>query len=174
MRKLLVCLAVLTAISFLSGCQGQKQPAGMPELVPFEITVMQDGKPLEGAAIELKSETVGYMVDGRTDEKGKIKLKTNGQYDGVPKGEYIALVTKNVTTKSQYADVIPASDKEADEIAKKMKNEYVPTHCFVDKKFANIKTSGLTVSVTGPGATTLDVGKAVDDIIIPKNTKPRP
>ncbi|MDD3586876.1 MAG: hypothetical protein PHQ75_06800 [Thermoguttaceae bacterium] len=174
MRKLLACFAVLAAISLLSGCQGQKLPAGMPELVPFEITVTQDGKPLAEAAVELKSDASGYMVDGRTDELGKIKLKTNGQYEGIPKGEYIALVTKNVTTKSQYADVVPASDKEADEIAAKMKNEYVPTHCYVDKKFSNVKTSGLTVSVTGPGATTLDVGKAVDDIIIPKNTKPRP
>lgn len=174
MRKMLVWIALMTTISFVSGCQKQKLPQDMPELVPFEITVVQDGKPLAGAAVELKSDTVAYVVDGRTDDLGKIKLKTNGQYPGIPKGEYVALVTKNVPTKSQYADVVPTSDEEADAIAKKKKNEYVPTHCYVEKKFADVKTSGLTVSVTGPGASSLDVGKAVDDIIIPRNTKPRP
>ena len=52
-RILLGSAFVLAALAAAVGC-GPKLPDGMPKLNPTTITVIQDGKPLEGAMVSMK------------------------------------------------------------------------------------------------------------------------
>jgi hypothetical protein len=65
MMGLVICL--LTA-----GCSSQKIPEGFPsKLVPFRVTLLHEGKPVEGAAVALVSETAsGYYVVAYTGSDG--------------------------------------------------------------------------------------------------------
>ena len=56
----------------------------MPEPYPTVITIIQDGKPLEGASIVLASANGPntWSASAVTDATGKASLKTLSKYDG--------------------------------------------------------------------------------------------
>lgn len=84
-------------ITAAAGCGGQALPDGMPPLQPTTLTFTVGGKPLTEAQISLSSVDASlnrWSAGGNTDEAGSITLKTLGQYDGVPEGEWVVCVTK--------------------------------------------------------------------------------
>lgn len=152
----------------------QPKPAGMPELIPFEIKVTQEDKPLGGAYVRLKGEKTPHLVDGVTDSNGVAKLMTQGKYRGAPVDQYTVTIKKEVETPSKYSTSPPDDEDLLAQWEKDCAEEYRPTHNYVDKKYGDESTSGLTVSIATKGMFVFDVGKAVDDITIPKGTASSP
>ncbi|MDR1491543.1 MAG: carboxypeptidase-like regulatory domain-containing protein [Planctomycetaceae bacterium] len=90
-------MAILTA-SLIAGCQDQSRPADLPTLFPCAILITQDGKPLDGAVVELvpvDAANAKYRASSATDADGKAVLTTYG-FDGVPAGRYKVCVWKTV------------------------------------------------------------------------------
>jgi hypothetical protein len=64
--------------------------------IPVEATVTLDGQPLAGADVVFTgtgTERGQARADGRTDDKGKVRLSTYKAFDGVPAGEYGITIT---------------------------------------------------------------------------------
>lgn len=101
MRPVLVDVGFAFACSFLfAGC-GESGPA----LVSVTGTVVQDGKPLEGAAVMFLPD--GSSKDARpaedtTGPEGTYKLLTGGRFGAVP-GKYRVTVTKAPTVPAGAA-----------------------------------------------------------------------
>lgn len=157
----------------LSGCGGEKIPDGMPELHPYTILVTQDGKPLEGASIALYATSTSEVPTGLTGANGKAEMLTRS-FKGVPDGEFKVSVKKEVPTPSKYGETAPPTDDQMGEWMANRAKEYRPTHCYVDAKFADANSSGVTVTTTGASEGTVDVGAAVDEIIIPEGSAKEP
>lgn len=96
MRRVLAPLGLVFTCSFvLSGCGD-----GGPALVSVTGTAVQDGKPVEGAAVMFLPD--GSSKDARpaedtTGPEGKYKLLTRGRFGAVP-GKYHVTVTKAAPT----------------------------------------------------------------------------
>ncbi|MDO5309460.1 MAG: hypothetical protein Q4G03_08205 [Planctomycetia bacterium] len=144
-------LALLTLATV--GCGGEKKPSDLPKLYPTTITVTyDDGTPVDGANVALMSaqKTSGrtWNLAGVTDASGVIILMTDGKWNGAPAGEYNAMVIKEVAEDASE-DGTPG-----------------PTTVYVDRKFNNPKTSGLTVTVTeGKNEVTLKVGDKIEELV---------
>ena len=121
----------------------------MPKLYPATITVMQDGKPLEGAQVVVISTdpSMNWSSGGNTDKNGVVKLRTMGQYDGAPIGKYKVGVRKvelpDITLPMDMPSD-PAGLKEYYRIAKEIDDH---TFFLVDEKFSIGKTQ-LEVEIT--------------------------
>ncbi len=161
----LLSLAALFMLS--SGC-GQKLPKGMPKLYKTQLTITQDGKPLEGANVVVTSANFAsapWSSGGITDASGSVILKTEGQYDGVPIGSYVVTVTKIEgppgleLPKNSKTD---ADFREYDRILKQIEDNSVEV---VDKQFMNMKTTPLKLEVKGKTNETFDVSPAVKNKI---------
>ncbi|MDO5566108.1 MAG: hypothetical protein Q4G59_05580 [Planctomycetia bacterium] len=146
----------------------------MPELIPFEIKVTQDNKPLEGAYVSLKGEKIAYLVDGVTDSNGVATLMTQGKFRGAPADQYKVAISKRVETPSKFQSSPPDDETLLAQWEKDRASEYRPTHNYIEKKYGDTATSGFTVSIAAKGTFVFDVGKAVDEITIPKGTSPTP
>ena len=171
-----LCLwfCLTSALALFVGCGGEKVPEGMPPLVKFSLTITQDGKALDGAAVSFQTSSHSYKVDGTTNSSGVVQLLTSGKFKGAPEGEYQVEVKKEIATESKFGNDAPVNpDARAKWDANRL-GEYRPTHSYVDKKFGNFETSGLTVQIVKGGSASLEVGSAVDDIIIPKGSSPNP
>ncbi|MDR1964152.1 MAG: hypothetical protein LBQ50_10270 [Planctomycetaceae bacterium] len=152
----------------LTGCGSEKRakPAGLPDLVPCVLTFVQEGTPIEGASIILRSSDPSFKwgVGGSTDAKGEVKLQTNGFYDGAPEGDYVITVSKIFSTGPPAPDsaTLPKSEEEQNkvysEIRKKTKQMKV-----VDPKFEQNETTPLKVTITkGKTYQSFDLGKPVN------------
>jgi hypothetical protein len=92
-----------------SGCSSQKVPAEFPsKLVQFSVTLLNEGKPVEGAAVVLVSEIASsYNVVAYTGSDGVARLETSvNTYSkiGVPSGNYKALITHTPKAPSQVSN----------------------------------------------------------------------
>lgn len=145
-------LACVCAVAV--GCsKGPKKPADLPTLYPTTITVVyDDGTPVDGATVALRPAGGGssqWNVTGVTDAQGKLVCKTNGNWDGAPAGSYEAMVTKEV------AEMEEPTEPGASAVVKSRTN-------YIDTKFANPKTSGLTAEVKeGDNQIELKVGEQI-------------
>jgi hypothetical protein len=93
------CLAVLV------GCS--QRPADMPDLYNVTITVMMDGKPLEGALISCVPENKGtWFSGGTTDVNGQVRPRTRGRYNGIPLGNFKAIVIKTIPRESSTPEKV--------------------------------------------------------------------
>jgi len=80
------------------GC-AEKRPDGFPELYPISIKILQEGKPLEGASVNLVAQDpqlVRWPAGGNTNADGVVELRTYG-YEGAPAGTFKVLVMKTET-----------------------------------------------------------------------------
>jgi len=150
MKHLPVFLALLLAAT-LTGC-GKQRPDWLPELYPMTIIIIQDGKPLEGASVQLiPSDSGRFAVSGTTDIAGQAVLKTSGQYSGVPAGQYKVVVTKT----------------EIEKIGPPPKDEYssqpIINYHLVETQYGSRKTTPLEIEiVSGKNETkTFDIGKKI-------------
>ena len=166
MKKILILLSLVT----LAGCTAQRVPDGMPKLVPVTLTLTQEGVPLSDAVVTLTDPSGGipFMVGGTTDAGGNVVLYTHGKYKGAPLGKFKVRVVKTVSDQPP-SDLPPAPEIDSPEFeAYRQKIGKLPplkTYMLVEKRYTQPDTTPLEIDITGPLTTTLDVGKAVRDVL---------
>ena len=164
-----IFLAVTLVLCLLSGCNRQKRPDGMPPLFPCDITITQDGKPLDEADVRLvlESGTTDWITAGKTNASGVAKLSTHAQFAGAPAGTFKVLVSKNVPAPSKYP--MPAQDASPDEWSEwrgKVQLETCPLVRYVKPEYENANTTPHSITITkGKNTATFNVGEAIQEDI---------
>ena len=167
MQKKFFALLGAVALTAVVGCGGPKKPADLPELYPVKITVIQDGKPLEGASVQLNdpSLAIRFVMGGKTDAKGVAVIKTDAQFAGAPAGKFKVTVSKEDIPElpADLAGGPPTDPAELAEYNKKLA-EHSDSACdTVDLQFKKMGTTPAEIEVTTSGAeTTVDVGEKVN------------
>lgn len=160
---------LLLAIFSFAGC-GEPKPEGLPTLYPALITILQDGKPLDGATVTLIPEDTSlsrWPVGGDTDTSGVAKLHTFHRYEGAPAGKFKVTVNKTITT-GDPKPVHPGENATFEQLQaydKAMKTGKFEVFKVVAPKFRIVNTTTLEVdiSATGDNSKTLDVEAAVKE-----------
>ena len=151
---------------FMIGCGGGNVPKDFPKTLPFTVTVVNAGKPIEGVNIRLSTTTsVNWTAAGVTDASGNAELQTvSGSYarKGVPEGSYKVILTKPVEIDTSVLGPVPdledvaaqtAYNAKADELRKKMAVE-------VPAVYSQDRTTPASIEVAkGKNQETIDVGK---------------
>jgi len=151
-------LAFMFAVLSLCGCgSNSSKPSDLPPLFPCAITITQDGKPLEGATVNLvpmEGTDSKYQASATTDADGKAVIKTYG-YDGSPAGKFRVCVWKTLTesggkTIDGYGEEVEAPGIE---------------YRLVDVKYFDAKTTPHEIEIIGKDTlpATFDVGKAIKE-----------
>jgi hypothetical protein len=99
----------LVAVASMVGCG----PAA-PKTVPGSGVVLMDGKPLEGASVNLYSDD-GTVASGKSDAAGKFTLKTTigvNTYDGVKVGKHKVAIAKTTNAGAKEDGEEPKDSKE--------------------------------------------------------------
>jgi hypothetical protein len=94
--RIYLFLALGTALLLHAGCGGNSdagRPADLPRLFPVNITVTQEGTPLEGASVTLTVTSSTYTPSGTTNASGVAAMQTYG-FPGAPAGEHVVLISK--------------------------------------------------------------------------------
>ena len=148
-------------------------PDGMPKLYDFDMVVLQNGTPLEGAQVTLRCSAHPYLVTGVTDKKGVAQLMTEGRYDGAPAGEYKVSVVKQVVSESKYGSTAPINAKKRREWDENRRRESRTVHSYVNAKYRDFQTTDIEIQIADPGSARLDVGGPVNDVFLlpDKNAK---
>ncbi|MDR0336745.1 MAG: hypothetical protein LBI18_06605 [Planctomycetaceae bacterium] len=137
----------------------------MPKLYPVQLTLVQEGKPLDGAMVLLKrhSETTKYSCGGLSGANGVVKIQTHGKYAGAPEGSYTVTVSKTVTERSGPWNEIPSDEAAAQTWLQENRSRLKETNYhIIDPKYGDSQTSDLKIDVTTKGLkTTLDLGNPV-------------
>ncbi|MDO5554968.1 MAG: hypothetical protein Q4G68_14525 [Planctomycetia bacterium] len=160
MMKRVSCLVLMMGLCLLVsfGC-GQARPEGMPELVSCTLVLTQEGKPLDGAQVQLvpKAESERtWSVGGVTDAAGTVQVQTHGLYRGAPKGTFAVVVTK---TRSEGG----RSGNEHASGGMQTRNAVIYT--LIDKQYTDSRTTPLEITIQGKTKETLELGPAVKEII---------
>ena len=106
----------LLAIALLgtAGCSKNQRPDGLPPTYPLTITVLQEGKPLEGATVSLVSSEMTWVIGGVTDAEGKATMVTHGKFDGAPEGTFSVRVQKTIYEgREEYDAAMTSGDTAA-------------------------------------------------------------
>ncbi|MDR1492954.1 MAG: hypothetical protein LBT05_09570 [Planctomycetaceae bacterium] len=172
-----IFLFFVTSIPFaFIGCS-EKLPHDMPQLYLLTFTVIQDGKPLDKAVVELirKDAQSKWGGTGLCNTFGKAEIYTQGKYKGVPAGIYSIIVTKHFTEPSKYEGQPipnPATDLTAYENwMRALDSEELTSYNLVELKYGSVDTTPFSIEVgKGVKPQPLDVGKAVR-LKIPKEKK---
>lgn len=139
----ILCLAALPVVISLLGCGGGAgKPDDLPPLTPCTLTVMYQGSPLTDATVTLTPESGKWVGVGQTDESGKVEVRTNGQFEGVPAGTY------TVTVKKQEQPTGGSDPSSAEEDAAMAATKASAPKLLVPKKYTEASTSGLSVQVS--------------------------
>jgi len=155
----------LLAVCIFVGCGGPPRPAGMPPLFPCEITITQEGQPLENAFVQLVPEdgSSGWSIAGHTNANGVARILTHAQFPGAPEGTFKVLVSKTEHTLSSLppepADVHSREWEQWYELAQ---NERLPKFAIVQPKYDDIRATPHSITITqGRNQATFDVGEPV-------------
>lgn len=143
-----------------SGCWGKPRPDGLPPLYRCTVTLRQDGKLLDHAAVFLYPEDTGYTwtIGGVTDATGVAVIHTHAQYPGVPTGEYKVVVSKSESVSTQLSAPPPEG---ADETYSTLGNE-ATLYSLVEIPYIEKETTPLRITIKkGSNAFEFDVGKPV-------------
>jgi len=156
MNRILTIVALCVSIAVVGCSKGPKKPKDLPKLNPTTVTVTyDDGTPVDNATVVLRlAQSTGgrtWNVAGTTDATGKVALKTDGNWDGIPAGEYEGMVTKEVS------DV-----EEAKEVGGSITVKSITR--FVALKYADPHDSGLKASITeGDNQIEFKVGEKIEE-----------
>lgn len=142
------------------GCsKGIKKPADLPNLNPTKITVTyEDGEPVPDATVVLRLAQQGggrtWNVVGQTDAQGLAIMKTDGNWEGVPAGDYQGMVTKEVS------EIEEPTEKGGSITVKSVTR-------FVELRFSDPHNSGLTIKVEDgkDNAAEFKVGKKIEEAV---------
>ncbi|MGI6402112.1 MAG: carboxypeptidase-like regulatory domain-containing protein [Thermoguttaceae bacterium] len=154
--KLYSLVAILSLCAIVCGCnKGPKKPADLPTLYPTTAVVTYDnGTPVAGATVTLLAEQSGgrhWNLTGVTDASGSFTFKTDGNWDGAPAGTYNVIVVKEISDVEDPTEV-------GGSVTVKGITRYV------DQKYGNPRTSGITVEVTeGTNNLEIKVGEEIEE-----------
>lgn len=144
MRPLLTFVLLVFLLLGPLGCsRGPQKPEGLPDLHPVTLTVIQDGKPLDGAIVSLRplDSSNHWGSNGLTDANGKAIIKTHGDFAGAPVGKYKVAVIKTEVETSGKTSV---------------------SYNIINPVYTTYDTTTLEIEVgTGSNETSLDLGEAV-------------
>lgn len=129
-RRSLLVLAAMS-LAAVVGCGGGRVPvAGR--------VVFDDGEPVRTGRVELRGRDQRVRAAGMLDSEGRFRLVTDDGRDGLPPGEYDAIVVQIVIVEhrslEEHGHGRPLS-----------------------RRFADYFTSGLTVSVPDQGTADLEI-----------------
>ena len=166
--RLMLFLLIGIVVCMPACSRGPKKPAGMPKLCPTEVTVNSKSGPVADAIVSLvpaDGSRAQWGSGARTNAQGVARIKTHGQFDGVPEGKYKILITKTVT---EGAAPPPMG---TDEESQRVYDEYMKSGSkqkfikVIDAAFASAKTTKLTMDVSNQklNATAVDVGEQVKE-----------
>ncbi len=133
-----VLIVVAVATVFAAAVVGCGK--GRPKTVPVTGTVTFDGKPVEGASVAFYPAEGGRPATGTTDAQGKFTLTTFESGDGALPGSY------NVTVMKVSGGEATA-DEDSDTEETLMGDMGSEGESLLPPKYANVKSSGLTVEV---------------------------
>ena len=95
----------------LCGCGDSSRPKDLPSLFSCTVLVIQDGKPLEEARVELHTEgEQKYVPVAYTNESGIAVMQTHG-FPGAPIGKYKITVSKNIED-----DIVYQTDENGEQV----------------------------------------------------------
>jgi hypothetical protein len=140
----------------LNGCS-QSIHEGLPPLYPCSITVIQDGKPLDGANVSLirQDGEATWIVCGITNSSGVAKIQTQMRYSGAPEGKYNVRISKTVS--EGQPKLVPSDDAE-----QPLSIGDIPSYFVIDPKYDNVNTTPFEISVTnGKNKKSFDVGQSI-------------
>ncbi|MDR1960226.1 MAG: hypothetical protein LBQ54_14490 [Planctomycetaceae bacterium] len=129
----------------LSGCHfGPAKPEGFPKkLYPCELTILQEGVPLQGARVGLSHQDENqknWGTTGISDSEGVVQFYTYGKWKGVPAGTFKVTVVKQLVEGPDNKEI---------------------TYTLIDEKFAEPDTTPLELEIKGKTTQTFDVGAAI-------------
>lgn len=153
-----------------ASCGEEPIPQGMPKLYPSKITILQEGKKLDGATVTLFSDDPSqsqWVVGGLTDRNGVCTLKTLGKFNGAPAGKYKVTVEKISVKESEASKQPVPTDLQAQkEYYAKIRNEE-KHYNNVNLKYKLLTTTDLEIEIsTGKNEKTFDVGGAIMEELI--------
>jgi len=165
-----ISFCALLLLIFVMGCV-RNVPADLPKLYPLTVTVIQDDKPLDEATVQLISKDEGsrWSACGVTDSSGNVTFFTQGKYQGVPAGMYLAVVTKTFTEPSQYAGKQQPVDVDYQEWQRRLGAERLKSYNVIDYRYGAKETTPLEV-IAGPDAPKqqqVNIGKSIREEIKP-------
>ena len=163
MKKYYFSYLLLLSLFCFYGCDGKKKPADLPTLYPVKITVIQDGKPLEGATVNLVADgaNVRFTTGSITDKNGVATIKTDRQWPGAPAGKYKVCIKKVVAPEADPSEASLTHEEQQAKAAERGKQ----TKSLVNAKYLRANTTEFSINITESVVTeTFDVGAAVDDL----------
>jgi hypothetical protein len=114
-HKIGIIFLVLPCVLIWMGCSETK-PDGFPKIYPVELLVTQEGQPLIDADISLfpVDDSMTWSVGGRSDQNGRVVLRTHGRYVGAPLGKFKVVLFKEIDEgKQEYLDALNRHDSAA-------------------------------------------------------------
>ena len=157
-----VFLLLMTAVCFTSGCGDKTKPKGFPKLYPCYLTLLQEGKPVEGVQVQFvsKGEPCPWPISGLSDSSGSVKVVTYGKYAGAPEGKFAVTLSK---TEIENAEQLQAGgDLDAGVGGSKAKPSSHKVYSLIDVKYTDQKTTPLEISIDRKKTTeSFDLGPAV-------------
>ncbi|MDR1483708.1 MAG: hypothetical protein LBT09_02675 [Planctomycetaceae bacterium] len=159
------------ALIAFSGC-GEKLPPDLPKLHSTILTVVQEGKPLDDASVQLipKGFDSKWSANGVTDKSGKVEFYTHGKYKGVAEGTYRVVVQKTFTEEPKYAgQVHPPEGVSYEKWQQMLASDKPQSYNLVDLKFGSRDSSPLEIVVDPDSKKerSIDVGKSIREEIKP-------
>ena len=177
MQRTILLLCVFLPFLLQTGCgRGPQKPDGLPTLYPVTLQLEQDGKPLAGADVILRSDEIGtWSCGGVSDANGIVTVRTHGQFPGAPLGRHKVIVSKLKSNAaldtSQAKSLAEIKELEAKAVQEQARTNFGATTYLVERKFSNPATTPLEIEVvTGKNTFKLDVGPAVE--IVEKRKSP--
>ena len=156
-RFLLLAFVCVCAVAL--GCsKGPKKPADLPALNPTTITVTyDDGEAVTDAQVVLRlAQSNGgrvWNVTGVTDATGKATMMTDGNWEGVPAGDYEGMVTKEVSEFEEPET--PGGSATLKSVTRLVKTQYNNPH-----------DSGLTATIqSGSNQIEFKVGEKIEESV---------
>jgi hypothetical protein len=148
-------------ILLLLGCSGNS----ISGLVPCSGTIKVNGQPLANANVTFASLTNGRSAGGMTDNNGYYKLNTNLD-SGILPGEYKVTIIKSIPATAKDEQLIKEMNEAAEKNNGNIPSQYddvIINYKSLTGKYANPKTSDLTVTISDNGNPQQNFDLVVDE-----------
>jgi hypothetical protein len=162
-------IITLLGVCLFSGCTKTPRPVGFPTLYPCEITITQEGQPLENALVRLMPESGSFewIISSKTNASGVALFSTHAKYPGAPAGTFKVCVSKieeEPTKLPPFNKDAPFEERMAWE--EKYMNEKRQKYKFVKSEYNDVRKTPHSITVTkGKNRETFDVGEAVKILV---------